>query len=102
MTRPRRPIASLPGTRGAVWNLRFSDDGRRFLASGIDGLINLYDTEGWTRLATIPSYPVMGIAEGWLRPDGRAVAVNGRLGVSEWSLDSAGLARAACRLPAAT
>ena len=94
----QKPIATLPGSRGAVWNLRFSDDGRRFLASGIDGLINVYDTEGWTRLATIPSYPVMGIAEGWLRPDGRAVAVNGRLGVSEWSLEPAGLARAACRL----
>ena len=61
-------------------------------------MINVYDTERWTRLATIPSYPVIGIAEGWLRPDGRAVAVNARLGVAQWSLEPAGLARAACRL----
>ena len=42
----------------------------------------------------------MGIAEGWLRPDGRAVAVNGRLGVARmdpgagpgWRRPPAGLA----------
>ena len=36
--------------------------------------------------------------EGWLRPDGHAVAVNVRNGVAEWRLDSPTLLQAACRL----
>ena len=36
------------------------------------------------------------MVEGWLRPDGAAVAVNGPFGVLEWTLDPEALAAAAC------
>jgi hypothetical protein len=38
------------------------------------------------------------MVEGWLRPDGAAVAVNGPFGVLEWTLDPEALAAAACQL----
>jgi DNA-binding SARP family transcriptional activator len=93
-----RPLAALPGSRGAIWNMAFSADGKRFLASGVDGFVNVYDTEGWTRLAVIGADPVSDVPEGFLRPDGGAVLVNNRLGVTEWTLDPERAAAAACRL----
>jgi hypothetical protein len=93
------PMATLPGSRGFVWNLRFSDDGTRLFASGVDGGLNIYDTRSWIRVATIPSETgAQGAPEGWMRPDGKAVAVNGRLGVAEWTLEPARLATGACTL----
>jgi hypothetical protein len=62
-----------------------------------DGSVLLYDTDAWTRLGAIP-VESPGIQEGWLRPDGRVVAVNGRLGLAEWTLEPDELAAGACRL----
>lgn len=99
--------AFLPGSRGRLVGLQFSDDGTLLVASGRDGRVQVYDTETWISLGTIPSggfYDVTasnsGFAppDGFVRPDGRAVAVNQRLGVVEWSLVPDQMAEAACRL----
>ena len=90
-----KPIATLPGAKGAVRGLRFSDDGRRLVSSSADGWVQVFDTAAWTRLGAIPAL-TQSSQEGWLRPDGRAVAVNGRLGVAVWNLDPATMAAAAC------
>jgi DNA-binding SARP family transcriptional activator/WD40 repeat protein len=93
----REPVATIPGARGFVTGLAFSSDGQRLVSSVADGSVLLYDTDAWTRLGAIP-VESPGIQEGWLRPDGRVVAVNGRLGLAEWTLEPDELGAAACRL----
>ena len=58
----------------------------------------MYETDGWARVGIIPSHAPQDLTEGFLRPDGLAVAVNGEYGVVEWTLDPATLAKAACGL----
>jgi DNA-binding SARP family transcriptional activator/outer membrane protein assembly factor BamB len=99
-------IAALAGSRGRVAGLQFSASGKRLIASGRDGRVQVHDTETWISLGAIPSggfYDVtdpsiVGPPDGYIRPDGQAVAVNERLGVVEWSLDPREMAHAACRL----
>ena len=93
-----QPVATLPGSRGAVQWMTFSADGSRLLTTGEDGQVQLYDTAGWIRLGSIPSSAVLGLQEGFLRPDGRAIVVNERSGVVEWNLDDEAMAAAACQL----
>jgi len=90
------PVAQLAGTRGALEQLAFSDDGRILMTTGGDGSVQLYDSATWIRLAVIPSAAPGGAHQGWLRPDGQAVAVNGADGVAEWTLEPSRLAAAAC------
>jgi WD40 repeat protein len=102
----KQPLATLPGIPSTVWNLEFSRDGSRFLAAGLDDRINIYATDDWVRLASIP---IDGLEEsdqsdvtifqvGYLRPDGQAVLVNTPAGLTEWSLEPEHLASAACRV----
>jgi DNA-binding SARP family transcriptional activator len=91
-----QPMAKLAGSQGPLEQLAFSPDGSLLLASGDEGIVQLYDTDTWTRLALIPSAAPEGINEGWLRPDGKAVAVNTEHGVVEWTLEPDRLAAAAC------
>jgi hypothetical protein len=76
--------------------LTFSSDDKVLVASGDEGTVQIYDTAGWTRLAEIPSSAPQDVTEGWLRPDGKAVAVNTEQGVTEWTLEPERLAAAAC------
>jgi len=91
-------VARLAGSRGASETMDFSADGRRLVVTGDDGTVQIYDAQTWTRLATFASRAPKGFTQGYLRPDGKAVAVNGEHGVVEWSLDPAVLAEAACDL----
>jgi WD40 repeat protein len=93
-----KPIKTLAGSRGLLEQLAFTSDGQMLIATGDEGTVQLYDTSSWTRLAEIPSAAPDGFYEGWLSPDGEAVAVNTETGVVEWTLDPDRLARAACEL----
>jgi WD40 repeat protein len=93
------PIATFPGARGAPHSLQFSADGAVLLVTTGDQSVQVYDVASRTRLGdAITSAAVNDEMEGWIRPDGHAVAVNGRLGVAVWSLDPAKLTAAACVL----
>jgi hypothetical protein len=96
--RTLEPIATLAGTRGLLEWLAFSSDGSLLIAAGDEGTVQLYDSVTWTRLGEIPSAAPEDVPEGWLRPDGRAVAVNTEHAVVEWTLDPELLAAAACEL----
>ncbi len=102
-----KAIASVPGSRGGVAAVQFSADGKRLVSSGRDGRVQVHDTETWTSLGAIPSGGFSDVTvdnswlappDGFVRPDGQAVAVNQRLGVVEWSLVPEEMATAACRL----
>lgn len=102
-----KAIADLPGSRGRVAALQFSADGRRLVVSGRDGRVLVHDTDGWTSLGAIPSGGFFDVSagadpqappDGFIRPDGQAVAVNQRLGVVEWSLVPGEMVEGACRL----
>lgn len=91
-------VATLPGSTGGIDSIQFSGDSARMLTTGGNGRVHLYDTDGWIRLGALPADSDESVLEGFLRPDGQAVAVNGRLGVAEWTLDPEVLADRACRL----
>jgi WD40 repeat protein len=93
-----QPRAVLPGSVGQIESLTFSDDGSRLLATGANRVAQLFDSETWTRIGAIPAHTPGSQIEGFLRPDGRAVLANGRLGVVEWDLDPERMAEAACEL----
>jgi len=94
-----RPIASLPGARTLPSTLQFDDSGSRLLVTAPDQTVQVYDMASRTRIGeAIPAAADNGMVEGWLRPDGAAVAVNGPFGVLEWTLEPKALAAAACEL----
>jgi hypothetical protein len=94
-----RPIASLPGARSVPSTLQFDDSGSRMLVTAPDQTVQVYDSASRTRMGeAIPAAAPDGMVEGWLRPDGAAVAVNGPFGVLQWTLDPATLAVAACEM----
>jgi hypothetical protein len=92
------PRAVLPGSVGQVESLTFSDDGSRLLATGGNRVAQLFDSEAWIRVGAIPADTQESVIEGFLRPDGRALLANGRLGVLEWDIDPDRMAEAACTL----
>jgi DNA-binding SARP family transcriptional activator len=103
----KRPLATLPGAPSTIWKMEFSRDGTRFLAAGLDARINVYATDDWVRLGSIPmeglgsdhdQEDILVFQAGHLRPDGQAVLVNAPAGVAEWSLEPDRLAAAACQL----
>ncbi len=111
-----KTVRELPGARGAITNLQFSDDGTVLMATADDQSVSIYDPDAGIRLgAPLPSasprypYGVTGLGEdmpaaaptiypGYLRPDGQAAIVTVAEGVAEWDLDPADLSDAACKL----
>jgi len=93
-----RPVGNLPGAKGEVNALQFSDDGRVLLASSNDQSVSIYDVATRRRIGDPISTFSPFITAGFLRPDGRAVAVNQQAGVAIWDLDPEHLVAAACRL----
>ena len=92
------PRAALPGSVGQVEFLTFSGDGSRLLATGGNRVAQIFDSETWTRIGAVPAESPDTVAEGFLRPDGRALLANGRLGVIEWDLDPEVMSDAACEV----
>jgi hypothetical protein len=91
------PVASLPGSRAGPSSLQFDSSGSRLLVTSGDQTVQVYDAATQIRLGdALPAGSPEGLVEGWIRPDGRAVAVNGPLGIVEWAIDPEGMARAAC------
>jgi DNA-binding SARP family transcriptional activator/WD40 repeat protein len=92
------PIAVLPGARGEVNSLQWSDDERVLLATSNDQSVSVYDVATWTRIGDpIPTDAPLTFP-GHLRPDGEAVAVTVSDGVEMWDIDAEHLAEAACRM----
>ena len=107
-------LRDLPGARGAISNLQFSDDGTVLVAAADDQSVSVYDADAGIRLGEpIPSsspryrevsvpigpelpYGTPVMSPGYLRPDGQVVLVNVAQGVAEWDLDPVHLSTAAC------
>lgn len=90
------PLVELPGARGEVNTLQFSDDGATLLATSLDQTASVYDVATGTRLGDpIPSSAPF-VYGAFLRHDGGAVAVTDRTGVAIWDLDADHLREAAC------
>ena len=94
----RQPLADLPGARGEINTLQFSDDGKTLLATSLDQTVSIYDVSTGTRIGDPIPIVVPLIYGGFLRHDGRALAVTDRTGVAIWDLDPMHLRTAACRL----
>ncbi len=92
------PIAKLPGARGEVNTLQFSDDGTTLLATSLDQTVSLYDVESGTRLGDPIPMIAPFIYGAFLRPDGNAAAITDRTGVAIWDLNPQHLRTAACQL----
>jgi WD40 repeat protein len=91
-----RPIASFPGARGEVNTLQFSADSRTLLATSLDQTASIYDVATRTRIGDPLAADAPYVYPAYLRPDGKAVAVTMRDGISLWDIDPAHLAAAAC------
>jgi WD40 repeat protein len=93
-----KPMAELPGARGEVNSLQWSEDERVLLATSNDQTVSIYDVATWTRIGDpIPSNSPF-IFPGHLRPDGATVLVTVAEGVAVWDIDPEHLAEAACRV----
>jgi WD40 repeat protein len=92
------PIAALPGARGEVNSLQWSEDEQVLLATSNDQTVSVYDVATWTRIGDpIPADAPLTFP-GHLRPDGAVVAVTVRNGVELWDIDPDYLAEAACQV----
>jgi DNA-binding beta-propeller fold protein YncE len=80
--------------------LEVSDDGRLLLVGSANQTVSIYDVATRTRLGD-PIDTGRIIVDGFggpvLRPDGNAIAVNGRDGLAIWNIEPDHLADAACR-----
>jgi WD40 repeat protein len=94
-----RPDGQLPGARSGARYLKFSADGTVLVAASLD-TVSLYDVASRTRIGEPiqARSPDPNLVPGFLRPDGRAVAVTDRNGVAVWDITPDRLAEAACRL----
>jgi WD40 repeat protein len=95
------PIGAFPGARGFVDFLQFSTDGRLLLVGSANRNLSIYDVASRSRLGDpieTGRTVVGGNAGPSLRPDGNAVAVNGRDGLAIWNIEPDHLAAAACDL----
>jgi DNA-binding beta-propeller fold protein YncE len=91
------PMASLPGARAGPSSLQFDDSGNHLLVTAADQTVQVYDMDTRSRLGDpIPSAAREGMVEGWLRPDGAVIAVNGPTGIVEWTIEPTAAAEAAC------
>jgi hypothetical protein len=96
--RTLEPIGDLPGARGEINLIQFSDDGRTVLAASNDQTVSLYDVAGGIRLGDPISTDAPFGYGGFLRPDGLQAAMTSRAGVVTWNLEPEALVDAACRL----
>lgn len=93
-----QPLYSFSAAGGEVNSLQFSTDGKLLLATSNDQTVSLYDVDNHKRIGDpIPAFSPF-IFPGFLRPDGKAIAVNQRDGLLIWDIDPAHLGEAACVL----
>jgi DNA-binding SARP family transcriptional activator/WD40 repeat protein len=95
------PIATFPQVRGRIEAIEFSEDGRLLLVGSANQTLSIFDVATRTRLGDpidTGGPIVAGNAGPVLRPDGNAVAVNGRDGLAVWNIEPDRLAEAACRI----
>jgi outer membrane protein assembly factor BamB len=95
------PIGTFPQARGRIEALEFSADGRLLLVGSANQNVSIYDVATRSRIGDPidTGRPIVGGNAGpVLRPDGKAVAVNGRDGLAVWTIEPDRLAEAACRL----
>ncbi len=93
-----RPIATFPGARGEVNTLQFSEDSTTLVATSLDQTVSIYDVATHTRIGDPIPTAAPFVYPAYLRPDGKAIAVDVRNGVAVWDIDPAHLAPAACAL----
>ena len=95
-TETLEPVSSLPAARTAPSSLQFDDAGKLLLVTSADQQVQLYDVASRSRIGDpISSSSPNGWVEGWLRPDGRAIAINAG-SVVEWAIDFDRAVEAAC------
>ncbi len=82
-----RSLRTLAGARGEISTLQVSNDGRVLMAGANDQTVSVYDAHTGIRLGTPLPADAPFIGPGNLRPDGMAVAVNGKAGIIVWDLD---------------
>ena len=97
-TATMEPLVQFAGARGDVNVLQFSRDGSILLATSHDQTVSVYDVATGTRLGDPIPVDAPVIYPGFLRPDGKAVAVTDATGVAIWDLDPERMVAAACRL----
>jgi len=95
LDRDLRVIASVPGARGWVSDLRFSGDGALLAARGNDDTVSLYDVATHERIGDAIAVSDAAID---VNPAGTEMAIAEPGGVLIWSLDRAVWLDAACRL----
>jgi WD40 repeat protein len=91
-----RVVASVPGARGWVSDVRFSDDGALMAARGNDDTVTLYDVDSQQRIGdpiTISQDATIDI-----NAAGTELSIAGPDGVVIWSLDRGVWIDAACRI----
>lgn len=93
-----RALRTLAGARGEISLLQVSDDGRLLMAGANDQTVSVYDTATGIRLGAPLPADAPFISPGVLRPDGMAVAINGKSGIIVWNLDPRFHVGQACRL----
>jgi WD40 repeat protein len=93
-----RPVATFPGARGEVNTLQFSKDSTRLIATSLDQTVSIYDVATRTRIGDPIPAAAPFVYPGFMRPDGKAIAVTVRDGVALWNIDPKRLAEAACEL----
>ncbi len=92
------PIAVFGGARGEINSLQFSNDGKVLLATSNDQTVAVYDVVTHRRVGDPIPVDAPLIFPGFLRPDGRELAVTMKDGVMIWDIDPEHLAVAACKL----
>ena len=92
------PLGDLPGARGEINLIQFSNDGRTVMAASNDQTVSLYDLPTGIRLGDPIAVESPFGYGGFLRPDAHQLAVTTRAGVVTWNLEPDALLDAACRL----
>lgn len=70
----RAPEQLLKGHKHAVWAVTFSPDGRYLASGSVGGIVHLWDTASWSRLATFPLSDTQ-VRSVCFSPDSRFLAV---------------------------
>lgn len=92
------PLGVYAGARGEVNTLQFSNDGTLLLAGANDQTVSLFDVGTRQRIGDPIATLSPLSSPGFLRPDGKELAINQRDGVILWNIDPQHLAAAACSL----
>lgn len=91
-----RVIASVPGARGWVSDVRFSNDGALLAARGNDDTVSLYDVASVERIGDPIALPDNATID--VNPAGTELSIAAPDGVVIWSLDRARWTNAACHI----